>query len=269
MTKKVSIVVPTYNQAKYLPITVDHILQQDYPDIEVIVVNAASPDNTREVIDEYVGKTLREEVSTVDRYDAEPGTVRRRVYARFELKRDMVVKHLDRDPGISEMFNVGLRLAKGEYATYIVSDDIPHPTMISEMVAALERERVDFVYADMNVVDDAGRVLQTMRKPDYSFERCFADWFHLGVARLYKRAWHDKVGLFDPAYRNANDYDMYLRMAMAGCAFYHLPKTLYSVRVHEPYRPTNQHTPERNANLHRESIACALRAREFMSKGGR
>ncbi len=105
-----------------------------------------------------------------------------------------------------------------------------------------------------------------IRKPDYSFEECFARWFHIGVARLYRRDWHDRVGLFDPEYGSANDYDMYLRMAMAGCTFRHVRQVLYSVRWHGPDRQTGQHTPEREERLFRESVKCAERAREWLAK---
>jgi hypothetical protein len=103
-----------------------------------------------------------------------------------------------------------------------------------------------------------------MRLPDYNFETCFATWYHLGVSRLYKTEWHDKVGLMDGTYRCANDYDHYLRFAMAGATFYHLPKILYSVRYHGRDRKTGQHTPLRYANLIEESKICARRARAWL-----
>lgn len=260
--KKVSIVVPTYNQAEYLPITLDHVLLQDYNNLEVIVVNGGSTDNTREVLDEYMAKTIHEETDAADRYDGKK--VLRVRSRRFPREREIHVRHFEENIGVSETYNVGMRMATGEYATYVVSDDIPYLNMVSRLVAELESTGVDFVYADTAVVEDRGRILKILRKPDYSFERCFADWFHLSVARLYKRLWHERVGYFDSAYRNANDYDMYLRMAMAGCTFRHVPEVLYAIRAHEPYRPTNQHTPDRHANLFRESILCAERARAFL-----
>ncbi len=48
-------------------------------------------------------------------------------------------------------------------------------------------KKVDVVYADMFVVDHNGRILQRLSKPDWSFQLCLANWYHLGVCRLYKK----------------------------------------------------------------------------------
>ena len=58
-----------------------------------------------------------------------------------------------------------------------------------------------------------------------------------------------------------NDYDHYLRFAMAGAKFYHLPEVLYSVRYHGNDRKTGQHRKEQYENLIEESRRCARRAR--------
>jgi glycosyltransferase involved in cell wall biosynthesis len=261
--KKVSVVVPTFNQARYLPVALDHVLQQDYPEMEVIVVDGGSTDGTPEVLEKYVRETLHETVRWADRCD---GEVLFRTTPRFETPRDLEIVRFDHDIGATETYNEGFRRATGDFVTYVVADDIPHVGMVRRLAETLEGGDVDFAYADMQVVDDGGRILRVIRKPDYSFERCFADWFHLGVARLYRREWHDRAGLFDPAYRSANDYDMYLRMAMAGCTFRHVPEVLYSVRHHGEDRRTGQHDPAANRRLFEESMRCAHRAREWMAK---
>lgn len=261
--KKVSVVVPAFNQAKYLPVALDHILQQDWPDLEVVIVDGGSSDETPRVLQEYLSDTLHESVRWAERYE---NHVVFRTTPRFERERQVVAVRFDHDIGATETYNEGFRRATGDLVTYVVADDIPHVGMVPRLARAIEGEGVDFAYGDMQVVDDAGRILRVIRKPDYSFERCFADWFHLGVARLYKRAWHERVGLFDAAYRGANDYDMYLRMAMAGCTFARVPEVLYSVRHHGKDRQTGQHTPEANSRLFDESIRCALRAREWLAQ---
>ncbi len=77
----------------------------------------------------------------------------------------------------------------------------------------------------------------------------------------------DKVVLMDEHYQSANDYDHYLRFAMAGCKFHHVPKILYSVRYHGDGRKTGQHTENRYGNLIEESKLCARRARELTQIG--
>jgi len=138
--------------------------------------------------------------------------------------------------------------------------------MIEELACALESTGADFVYSDMNLVDDAGRIIRQMRMPDYDFHDCFARWYHLGVSRLYRTSWHKMAGLMDESYQGANDYDHYLRFAKAGARFHHVSKILYSVRYHGDSRKTGQHTENRYARLIEESKMCAKRARAWLTQ---
>ena len=65
----VSIVVPTYNQSRYLPITLDHVLNQDYEKMEIIIVNDCSSDETEKIIEKYLSSLKTEQVSRMDRYE--------------------------------------------------------------------------------------------------------------------------------------------------------------------------------------------------------
>ena len=192
------------------------------------------------------------------------GTIVRKEMLAYPQNRSIQIISFEEDIGPTQTYNEGLMRASGEYCTYIVGDDLPHPHMIEELVSALEETSSDFVYSDMNLVDDKGRIIRQMRLPDYDFEACFARWYHLGVSHLYKTEWHDRVGLMDESYKSANDYDHYLRFAMAGCKFHHVPKVLYSVRYHGDGRKMGQHTEERYANLIEESKMCARRARDWL-----
>ena len=95
-----------------------------------------------------------------------------------------------------------------------------------------------------------------------------ARWYYLCVSQLYRAEWHQKVGLMDETYQSANDYDHYLRFAMAGCKFHHVPKILYSVRYHGDDRKTGQHTKDRYASLIEESKSCSTRARAWLAERG-
>ena len=261
--KKVSIVIPAFNQAEYLPACIDHCLFQTYPDLEIIIVDGGSTDRTKTYL-----AGLEKEITTRT-YDQvfemdERGNIIRKVHNVYPSNRELRIIRFDEDIGPTRTYNEGLRATTGEYCTYIVGDDMPHPHMIEDLVSALESTGVDFVYADMNLVDDQGRIVRQMRMPDYSFEACLARWYHLGVSHLYRTEWHDKVGLMDEAYQGANDYDHYLRFAMAGAKFYHLPKILYSIRYHGNGRKTGQHSADRYAKLIEESKRCAWRAREWL-----
>jgi glycosyltransferase involved in cell wall biosynthesis len=261
---KVSIVIPTFNQARYLPACIDHCLLQTYPELEIIVVDGGSTDGTKTYLEGLPTQIAERTLWPVSEMDREGDVVRCQVRI-YPDGRDIKIICFDENIGPTRTYNEGLARATGAYCTYIVGDDVPYPHMIEDLVEALESKGADFVYSDMNVVDDDGRIVRQMRLPDYSFEACFARWYHLGVSHLYRTKWHEKVGLMDETFQGANDYDHYLRFAMAGAKFHHVPRVLYSVRFHGADRKTGQHTETRYANLIEESKLCARRAREWSS----
>lgn len=263
--KSVTIVIPSFNQAKYLPACVDHCLFQTYPNIEIIIVDGGSTDGTKDFLSTLKQEIVTRKCNPVDEMDSKDQIIRNDVLA-YPQNRTIQIITFNENIGPTRTYNEGFKRASGVYCTYIVGDDMPHPYMIEELVAALESSGTDFAYSDMNLVDDTGRIVRQMRLPDYSFESCFARWYHLGVSHLYKTEWHKKVGLMDESYEGANDYDHYLRFAMAGCKFHHVPKVLYSIRHHGEVRKTGQHSDGRYANLIQESKRCAGRARDWLTQ---
>jgi glycosyltransferase involved in cell wall biosynthesis len=241
----VSIVIPTFNQ-------------------DIIIVDGGSSDGTKKYLEGLSKEIAERTVKPVTAMD-QNGEIQREEMSAYPEGRELKILVFEKDIGPTRTYNEGLARATGEYCTYVVGDDLPHPNMIEELVFALESTGADFAYSDMNVVDDEGRIVRQMRLPAYSFEACFARWYHLGVSHVYRTEWHEKVGLMDESYQGANDYDHYLRFAMAGCTFHHVSKILYSIRYHDDSRKKGQHTKERYANLIEESKLCATRARKWLS----
>ena len=263
--KSVTIVIPTFNQAKYLPACVDHCLFQTFPNLEIIIVDGGSTDGTKEYLSRLKWEIDHRTFSPVKEMDTAGNIIREEIPV-YPPGRTVRIITFDEDIGATRTYNAGLSQVTGVYCTYVVGDDLLYPHMIEELVDALESTDADFVYSDMNLVDDTGKIIRQMWLPDYSFNACFAKWYHLGVSRLYHTEWHHKVGLMDENYQCANDYDHYLRFAMAGAKFYHLPKVLYSVRYHGEDRKIGQHTKERYNNLIEESKRCAWRARDWLTQ---
>ena len=128
----VSVVVPTYNQAAYLPSCLDSILHQDYPHVEVVVVNDASPDDTAAVMDRY----LEELGSCHDPVVAyEGGQLRRELVPRYPLS-GRSVRYLENETnlGATESYNRGFRACSGDYVTFVPSDDILLPDHLRTLV---------------------------------------------------------------------------------------------------------------------------------------
>jgi cellulose synthase/poly-beta-1,6-N-acetylglucosamine synthase-like glycosyltransferase len=160
---------------------------------------------------------------------------------------------------------MGFQQAKGMYCTFIASDDMLLPTAISDLTAVIEKNNADFAYADMHIVDDTGRILRRFSLPDYTFEKVFCHWYLCGVCKLYRRKLHDKLGYYDEKIK-PQDHEMYLRFAMNGARFVHVPKVLANVRIHDSDRQVDNHTPKNWNKLYEESAALVMKARRYLAK---
>ena len=259
--KRISVVVPTYNQAEYLWACLDSIWFQDYPDIEIIVVADPSPDNTAEVLAAYRRAVENDRVSHAVRLEAD-GSVSRAEFPRYRAEgRRLIICESETRLGHTPSYNKGFKLASGEYCTYVASDDICHPQMLSEMSRYLDSNEADFIYSDMFVVDDDMCILREFKLPDYSFEASFCDWYMCGVSKLYRRSLHEQFGYYDNAY-TANDHECYLRFVLGGARFKHIPKVLYSVRSHDQ-RSSDVHSEASWKKLFAESSSLVERARDL------
>ena len=254
----VTIVIPTFNEIDYMPVCFDACYFQTYPNIEIIIVDGGSTDGTKEFLAQLENEIATKETSAVLLMDDKGEIVRKKCLTYHEdthcvhPKRELKILSFPEDIGRTRTYNAGFEQATGEYCTYIVGDDIPHPHMIEELVYAIETNNVDVAYSDYNIVTNEGRVVRLMRKPDYDFEECFSKWFHIGVSRLHRTSLHERIGYMNESFRVANDYELYLRMAKAGASFHHVPKVLYSLRFHGFETKLD------------ESIALALDARKFL-----
>lgn len=267
--KLVSMVVPTYNQSEYLGACLDSIWFQDYPNLEIVVVNDCSTDGTRELLDEFQRNVAEEQVSYASCFNEQTNEIERVWHPRYPAQgRRLVVLHNEQNMGSTRTYNRGFQAATGDYCTYIASDDICHPQMISSLAAPLDQDKADFVYSDTFIVDDAGRIMREFKLPDYSFKNCFLDWYLCGVSKLYRRSLHEKYGWYDNDFL-ANDHEFYQRLALGGERFTHIAKTLYSIRSHDQHRGRQKdvHSSASWLRLLDESRSLVKQARLAWAKG--
>ncbi|WP_155315071.1 glycosyltransferase family 2 protein [Desulfosarcina alkanivorans] len=261
---KVSVIIPTYNQGKYLAACLDSVFFQDYANIEIIVVNDASTDGTRDILDAYRAAVIHETASYASFWNEGSNEIERTVHHRYPQKgRELKVFHNETNLGSTRTYNRGFDMCTGAYCTYVASDDLLHPGMVSTLVEVLETGNVDFAYSDMVVFDDAGRILREFRLPAYSFKKSFCDWYLCGVSKIYRKSLHDRFGYYDEAFL-ANDHECYLRFAMGGARFRHVPKVLYSVRDHRQ-RSVDVHAPSSWNRLLDESRSLVKKARDHFA----
>ena len=132
----VSVVMAAYNGGKYITQQIESILNQTYQNIELIVIDDCSTDNTRELVSEFCEKD-----------------------ARVNLVRS------DHNKGVIETFQHGLKMARGEYIALSDQDDVFDPRKIEVLVKALESNRsADLVVSDLRLIDDDGDIISEARK---------------------------------------------------------------------------------------------------------
>lgn len=262
--KRISVIVPSYNHSQYIEACLDSIYFQDYENLEIIIVDDCSTDDSVEVIERWIDGLENDVASHAAYFDDEKDVVRRREHKRYDKSRTVTFMRNSQNMGSTGTYNRGFKAATGEYCAFVVSDDICHPQMFSALAKPLDSDEADFTYCDMFVVDDQMRIMREFILPEYDFEACFCGWYLCGVATLYRRSLHERFGYYDES-AMADDHECYLRFAMNGARFKRVPKTMYSVRSHHN-REVGLHGKERFEALLGHSKELCMKARKWIGE---
>jgi len=207
MQPKVSVVIPCYNREKFIAETVNSVLSQTWPNIELIVVDDGCTDGSRAVLESFGPRLVILE---------HPGRVNR---------------------GQSAAINLGLRHSIGEYLAILDSDDLYAPDKIEKQVRFLENNpEFGLVYANCISIDEKGKELHKMYYsghtppdgPDQVLEDCC---FNVPSNALLRRSVFEQVGFLDEALRSAQDHDYGIRIAEVARIGY-LDECLWNYRRH-------------------------------------
>jgi glycosyltransferase involved in cell wall biosynthesis len=197
-----SIVTPSFNQAKYLGRTIESVLKQDYPNFEYIVIDGGSTDGSQDVIRGYEERLAY--------WESVP------------------------DKGQTDAINKGFAKAKGKYLAWLNSDDIYQQGAFSEAVDFLEgHPEVGMVYGDCNFINAQDRVIGKFPAAQTNYERLRRGYVHIPQQASFFRAdlWQ-KVGPLDPSFFFAMDYDLWVRLAQEAPLVYLPGHTWASFRLH-------------------------------------
>lgn len=196
----ISIVIPSFNQAVYLEQAILSVFEQQYPALEVMVVDGGSTDGSVEVIKKY-HKRLAWWISEPDR-------------------------------GQADAINKGLERAKGEYCAWLNSDDYYLPGAFKEAVEIFSRDpNLGLVYGDVLAVDGSGKKINLIRYGEWGLDGlvCFRI---IGQPSVFlRRSVVLKSGLLDQRFHYLLDHHLWLRVALLSEMRY-VPRTWAAARFH-------------------------------------
>jgi len=199
---KISIVTATYNSAATVADTLECIRRQDHPDVEHIIVDGGSKDETLDIV------------------------------RRFPHVARMVS---GKDKGIYDAMNKGIGLATGDIIGILNSDDIyTDETVLSLVARAFADDSVMTVYADLQYVypDDLNRIQRTWRTGRFKKNNFYYGWMPPHPTFFVRREVYDRAGLFNLDLRSAADYELMLRILLKlGMTAQYIPKVIVKMRA--------------------------------------
>jgi glycosyltransferase involved in cell wall biosynthesis len=180
----VSVIIPNYNHARYVSDAINSVLNQSYRNIEIIVVDDGSADNSREVIE------------------------------RFSEKVQYIYQE---NAGLSAARNTGIQASRGVLIGVLDADDMYETAFVSTLVAALNSSSsADGIYCGYQFVDQENNLLPQVESRSILSEDLYeamldGNFFVPESVFLYRYV-YDDIGLFDEALRACEDWDVWLRV---------------------------------------------------------
>jgi glycosyltransferase involved in cell wall biosynthesis len=199
---KVSVITPSYNQGQFLEASIRSVLEQDYPNIEYIAVDAGSKDNSVEILQKY-----------------------QQHFAWWVS---------EKDKGHADALNKGFSHATGEILAWLNSDDVYLPHAVAEAVAILrDHPEVGMVYGDADLIDKLGTKIGQFASRQTDYRRMLRGSVHIPQATTFFRAdlWR-QVGPLDLSLFFSFDYDLWVKLAKVSQVLY-VPKRWAQFRIHD------------------------------------
>jgi len=205
----VSVVTPSFNQARFLEATLDSVLSQEGVEVESIVIDGGSNDGSRAILERYAPRLAH--------WVSEP------------------------DQGQTDAINKGFARASGEVLAWLNSDDTYQPGALAAAVAALRAHpQAVMVYGDARYIDENGRVIGKFPAAQTDLARLRRGYVHIPQQAAFWRAsaWQ-RVGPLDPSFFFAMDYDLWVRLAGIGKLLYCPGEWWANFRLHSDAKTIN------------------------------
>ena len=197
---RVSIITISYNSGKTIEATIRSVLAQEDADIEYIIVDGGSSDNTLEIVEKYKHRIAQ------------------------------VIS--EKDNGIYDAMNKGVRLASGDLIGILNSDDTyAYPNVVADIVALIGEQHA--VYADLQYVNaDTGKVVRHWKSGLYQAGDFLKGWMPPHPTFFVRKVCYNQFGLYLTNHGTAADYELMLRMIHKhGITLSYLPKVIIQMKT--------------------------------------
>jgi glycosyltransferase involved in cell wall biosynthesis len=203
MNPKVTIITVCCNSSKTIEDTIQSVINQTYDNIEYIIVDGLSTDNTLDIVNKYKDKIAK------------------------------VVS--EKDAGLYDAINKGISLATGNIIANLNSDDFYiDNNVIADVVAKMETEKSDTLYADLYYVDavDTNKVTRNWVSGAYKKGMFYKGWMPPHPTFFVLKSVYDNYGKFNLELKSAADYEIMLRFIHKHeCSISYLPRVVVRMRV--------------------------------------
>ncbi len=198
---KISIITVAYNSESSIEDTIKSVISQTYRDIEYIIVDGQSIDNTLSIINKYSDK--------VSKIISEP------------------------DQGIYDAMNKGLKISSGDIVGFLNSDDTySNCKALSTIADCFKKNKVDAVHANINFIDSKDRIVRVWNGANYEQGAFLSGWSPAHPTFYLKRIFYQKYGVFDKSFTRSADFELMLRMIeIQKLQTFFIPEILVNFRI--------------------------------------
>ena len=200
----VSIITPTFNRGEFLEKNILSIKNQNYKNIEHIVTDGGSTDNSLDILKKYEGTYNLKWVS-------------------------------EKDNGCANAMNKGFKMASGDIFCWLDADDYYLPGTLEKVVKIFQNNpNVDVVFGDIFVCNANGKIIDFIRHTDFSADTAIYEGMNVSTQAIFwRKKVHNMLDQLDEKYLRCADYDFFVRMGLLGVKFFHSRDFLSVYRHHK------------------------------------